>query len=239
MDRVTGALKVYIPHQPVHIALFLLLAFLCYQAHQWVRHFTGAVLCGGFGSMTFTVATTRQSCFPAALETLSGPLLTYGLAWTGLFLLRSPKYVLFAYALIFASFAHQRFIQTLTGRGDELVLAQQWFATASRPVVALVVFLIGLPPVIAAFRAIANRRRLLVFLGSWLLPLPLLFVMLIGDKILFGDRYRVPPGASFLGISLIVLVTDLIALALLIVLGPRYLRPCKEEGNTDAKADCL
>ena len=40
-----------------------------------------------------------------------------------MFLLHSPKYVRFAYILIFASFAHLRFIQTLTGRGDELVLA--------------------------------------------------------------------------------------------------------------------
>lgn len=52
-------MRVSIPYQPVHIALFLLLAFLCYQAHQWVRHLVGAALCGGFGSMTFTVATTK------------------------------------------------------------------------------------------------------------------------------------------------------------------------------------
>ena len=145
-------MRVRIPHHPAAIALFLLLAFLCYQAHQLVRHLTGAALCGGFGSMTFTVATTRQPCLYPTIVTLSGPVLTYGLAWLGIFLLRSPKAALFAYALIFASFAHLRFIQTLTGRGDELVLAQQWFADPARPVVAAIVFLIGVPPVIAAFR---------------------------------------------------------------------------------------
>ncbi len=117
-------MEVRIPSRPIHIALFLLLAFLCYQAHQVVRHLVGAGLCGGFGSMTFTVATTKQPCLLPTLVTLSGPALTYGLAWSGMLLLRSPKYALFAYALIFASFAHLRFIQTLTGRGDELVLAQ-------------------------------------------------------------------------------------------------------------------
>ncbi|HKG54802.1 MAG TPA: hypothetical protein VKB04_11140 [Anaerolineales bacterium] len=220
-------MKIKIPSQPVYIPLFLLLAFLCYQAHQLTRHLVGAVLCGGFGTMTFTIAITKQPCLFPVLVTLSGPLLTYGLAWFGMFLLRSPKYRLFAYALIFASFAHLRFIQTLTGRGDELILSEGWFGISSRVVVAVIVFLIGLPPVIAAFRAIANRRRTLVFICSWLLPLPLLFAMLFVNQFLFGangDQIR----GSLLGIAFIVFITDLIAGILLMVFGPRYLNPQKE-----------
>lgn len=175
--------------------------------------------------MTFTITITRQPCLFPTIVTLSGPLLTYGLAWFGMFLLRSPKHKLFAYALIFASFAHLRFIQTLTGRGDELILAQQWFGISSRPVVALIVFLIGLPPVIAAFRAIANPRRVLVFIVSWLLPLPLLFAMLFGNQFLFGANGDAIPGPLILGISLIVFIIDLIAVMLLIGFGPRFLRP--------------
>src|SRR5919106_918047 len=94
-----------------------------------------------------------------AFVTLSGPAFTYGLAWFGMFLLRSGKYRLYAYPLIFASFAHLRFIQTLTGRGDELLLAEQWFGITSPARVAAILFLIGVPPVIAAFRVIANKRR--------------------------------------------------------------------------------
>jgi hypothetical protein len=221
-------MKVFIPYRPAHIVLFLLLAVLCYQAHQWVRHFAGAAFCGGFGSMTFTVATVRAPCFPDVLVTLSGPILTYGLAYLGMFLLRSKKLALFAYALIFASFSHLRFIQTLTGRGDELILAQPWSAVLSRPVVAFLVFLIGLPPVLAVYRVIANCRRLSIFVGSWLLPLPLLFVMLFSDRLLFGESHTVPAGASFLGISLIVLITDLAGLALLAIFGPRYIPPTEQ-----------
>lgn len=221
-------MKCRIPYHAVHIALFLLLAFLCYEAHQLVRHFVGASLCGGFGTITFTVATTREPCSFPTIVTLSGPVLTYGLAWFGMFLLRSPKYALFSYALIFASFAHLRFIQTLTGRGDELILAQQWFGVTSRINVAVIVFLIGLPPVFAAFRAIANRRRLLVFICSWLLPLSLLFVLLVGDEFLFRAGDIGTQLGSFLGIWLIVLITDLIVSALFIMLGPRYLRPPAE-----------
>jgi hypothetical protein len=216
-------MKFRVPYRPVHIAIFLLLAFLCYQAHQLVRHLVGAALCGGFGSMTFTVTTTREPCLFPTIVTFSGPALTYGLAWFGMFLLRSPKYRLFAYALIFASFAHLRFIQNLTGRGDELILAQQWLGVTSRIIVAVIVFFIGLPPIIVAFRAIANRRRLLIFICSWLLPLPLLFVLLVGNNLLFGASGSEVHGPSLLGISLIVLIADLVASVLLIVFGYRYL----------------
>src|SRR6266540_6024176 len=218
-------MKVKIPTRPVYIVTFLLLAFLCYQAHQWARHIVGAALCGGFGSMTFAVTITREPCSLPTLVILSGPFLTYGLAWSGMFLLRSSKFRLFAYTLIFASFAHVRFIQTLTGRGDELILAQQWFGITSRAVVALIVFLIGLPPIIAAFQVIANQRRVLVFICSWLLPLPLLFAMLFGNQFLFGANGDEIQRASLLGISLIVFITDLVAIILLIVFGPQYLRP--------------
>ncbi len=218
-------MKVNIPSHPIYIAIFVVLAFLCYQAHQLTRHLVGAALCGGFGTVTFTVTITREPCSIPTLVTLSGPVLTYGLAWVGVFLLRLQKHKLFAYTLIFASFAHLRFTQTLTGRGDELILAQQWFGISSRAFIALIVFLIGLPPIIAAFRVIANRRRLLVFICSWLLPLPLLFAMLFGNQFLFGSSGNEIQGGSLVGISLIVFMTDLIASVLLIVLAAKYLYP--------------
>lgn len=217
-------MKVRIPSGLLPIALFFLLAFLCYEAHQWARLLVSAALCGGFGTMTFTVTTPREPCVLPTLVTLSGPVLTYGLAYLGMFLLRSQKSALFAYALIFASFSHLRFIQNLTGRGDELILAQQWFGVTSRLIVAAVVFFIGLPPIIAAFRAIANKRRVLVFIVSWLLPLPLLFVLLFGNEFLFGANGIGTQVPSVFGISLIVLVTDLIAGLLIVVFGRAYLR---------------
>jgi hypothetical protein len=221
-------MKVRIPYRPVHIVFFLLLAFLCYQAHQLTRHLVGALLCGGFGTMTFTVATTREPCSFPSIVTLSGPILTYGLAWFGMFLLRSPKHRVFAYALIFASFAHLRFIQNLTGRGDELILAEQWFGIMSRPVVALIVFLIGLPPILAAFRVIENKRRVRVFVGSWLLPLPVLFILLFGNAFLFGPDGNQVHGRLVFGIALIVFVTDLIASVLSIIWAPHSLHPQAE-----------
>ena len=215
-------MKIRIPARPIHIASFLLLAFLCYEAHQLTRHLVGAALCGGLGTMTFTVTVTREPCSLPTLVTLSGPILTYGLAWLGMFLQRSQKYRLFAYALIFASFAHLRFIQTLTGRGDELILAQQWLGITSRPLVAAIIFLIGLPPIIAGYRVIANQHRTRVFTGSWLLPLPVLIVLLVSNATLFGQNGDQIQGILFLGIASVVLIVDLIALTLLILLLSGY-----------------
>ena len=212
-----------IASRPIYIIGFLLLAFLCYQAHQLTRHLVGAALCGGLGTMTFTVTVTREPCSLPMLVTLSGPILTYGLAYLGMFLLRSSKYRLFAYALIFASFAHLRFIQTLTGRGDELILTQQWFRVTSRPVVAVIVFLIGLPPIIAAYRVIANQRRIRVFIGSWLLPLPVLLLLLVSNASLYGPNGDQIQGALVFGMPLVVFVIDLVAMAFLIVIMARYL----------------
>ena len=212
-----------IPSRPIYIVGFLLLAFLCYQAHQLTRHLVGAALCDGLGTMTFAVTIPKETCTLPILVTLSGPILTYGLAWSGMFLLRSSKYRLLAYALIFASFAHLRFIQTLTGRGDELVLAQQWFGITSRPVVAVIVFLIGLPPVIAAYRVIANQHRMRMFLSSWLLPLAVLLLLLVSNARLYGPNGDQIQSALVFGIPVVVFVIDLLAIALLIVILTRYL----------------
>jgi hypothetical protein len=217
-------MKIRIPYSPAHITLFLLLAFLCYQAHQFVRHLVGAGLCGGFGSMTFTVATTKQPCSLSTIVILSGPALTYGLAYAGMLLLRSPKLRLFAYALVFASLSHLRFIQNLTGRGDELVLAQQWFGVSGRFFVAAWVFLIGLPPILAAFYVIGNKHRIRVFIGSLLLPIPLLMVLLLGSALLFERSDKGWQYGLLFGISSIVWMTDLAALALFVLFAPRFLR---------------
>jgi hypothetical protein len=222
---IDSSMKVKIPHRLRHIAVFLLLSFLCYEAHQLTRQLVGAALCGGFGSMTFTVTVTREPCTFPTLVMLSGPLLTYGLAWAGMFLLRSSKYRLFAYALIFASFAHLRFIQNLTGRGDELLLADQRFGISSRGIVAVIVLLIGLPPIIAAYRVIANKQRLLIFVCSWLLPLIVLFLLLFGNAFLFGPNGDQINGLRFLSIPLLVLTIDLLAVIVFIRWGLPVLIP--------------
>ena len=191
---MSSAKKIWIPHRPIDIILFLLLAFLCYQAHQLTRHLVGAALCGGFGTMTFTVATTREPCSLPTVVVLSGPVLTYGLAYLGVVLLRSPRAALFAYGLIFASFSHLRFIQNLTGRGDELILTAPmvWRNQPRRRRRHRI-----------SDRPAPRHRRLpaslptsgtgRVFAASLLLPLPVLIVLLFGSTLLF-EKSKVGEG---------------------------------------------
>jgi hypothetical protein len=210
--------KAKIPGGGQAIASFLLLAFLCYEGHQWFRHLVGAASCAGVGTMTFTVASTRQPCLFRTLVMLSGPLFTFGLEWLGMLFLLWPRTARSGYALIFASFAHLRFIQILSGRGDELLLAQQWFVSPSVLLVAAAVFLAGLPPQAAAFHAIANQRRTVVFFSSYLLPLPLLFVILLASRFLYGENGDDIRGTTIFGAPVLVLATQAVAIALLIIL---------------------
>jgi hypothetical protein len=198
------------------VAWFLTLAFLCYEGHQWFRHLVGMALCSGIGTMTFTVATMRPPCAAPTFIGLSGPLFTFGLEWLGMLLLFSRRAARFGYALVFASFAHLRFIQTLTGRGDELELARQWFASPSIALVAVVVFFIGLPPVIAAFGGLEVRRRTLIFASSYLLPLPMLFAILIASRLLYGEAGNAVTGATLLGVPIPVLIVQSLAIGLFI-----------------------
>jgi hypothetical protein len=213
--------RVRLPRGWLAVAWFLVLAFLCYEGHQWFRHLVGAALCTGVGTMTLTVATMIQPCVFPTFVALSGPLFTFGLEWLGMLLLSWVQTAHVGYALIFASFAHLRFIQTLTGRGDELLFAQQRLASPSVVLVAAAVFAIGLPPAIAAYRAIANRRRALVFAGSYLFPLPLLFAILLLSRFLYGESGDEIRGEAIFGVPVLVLATHAIAVGLFVVLSHR------------------
>ena len=61
---------------------------------------------------------------------------------------------------------------------------------------------------------------MLVFIGSWLLPIPVLIVPLFGSAFLFESSDFGTRLGSFLGIWLSALITDLIANALFIILAP-------------------
>jgi hypothetical protein len=69
---------------------------------------------------------------------------------------------------------------------------------------------------------------MLVFVGSLLLPIPVLIVLLFGNAFLFEPSDLGTQLGSFFGIWLTVLITDLIASALFIMLAFRYLRPQEE-----------
>jgi len=218
--------KVTIPFSVQYWIMFLSLTFLCYEAHETFHHLVGGIVCGGFGTMSLTIYSPKAQC-DLKIVTLAGPFLSFAIAWLGAYWLVQHKSMLFAYTLIFASFAHLRFPLPLTRSGDEWSVlrgyVQEDQQISAQLLLACILFLLALPPMVVAYKVILNRMRLFIFITSGLLPLLLLYALPFVDARLFGpdlDRARL----SLLGIPAIVLLADGMIAVLFIFVGKRIFR---------------
>lgn len=197
------------------LVAFLLLEFICMQGHEIIHHLTGRVICGAWGTMTFLIFTLPGSCFEtnsyALLATAAGPALSYFLMWAGMLFLLRTKHSLLGFSLIFANLPFARFITVAINSGDEMVIARRLFGEGSWLIVLSLTVMILLPPLTTAFRAIGNRRRLLIFSGF--LVLPLLFDAVLKRVVLASlfERWEMRATPVF-GIPLFVIVVDFLAL---------------------------
>lgn len=218
--------KLTVPISIHYLLLFLLLTFLCMEAHETFHHLVGGILCSGFGTMTLTVYEPQAQCNSDVI-TLAGPFLSFAIAWFGAYWLMKRRHMLFAYTLIFASFAHLRFPLPLTNSGDEWSVLRGYLQEGQRLpaqlLLASVLFLLALPPLLVAYKATANRMRLPVFIVSWLLPLFLLYALPLVDTWLFGPELD-RASLSLLGIPIVILLADVIATMLFIVGGKQMFR---------------
>lgn len=215
--------KVIVPLTIRYWLAFLLLSFICIEAHETFHHVSGAALCGGFGTMTLSVYEPKPNCLLDPLVTLSGPFLTFAIAWFGAYLISKNRHMLFACTLIFASFAHLRFPLPLNHSGDEWYVVRTNFehlngSLPARLSLAILLFLLALPPLIKAFRSMAAINRLPVFVAAWLLPLFPLIALPVVDEWLFGPELN-QVGAALMGIPVIVLVLDAVAILLIWMAG--------------------
>jgi hypothetical protein len=212
--------KIQIPITLRYLLAFLLLTFLCYEAHEIVHHLVGGLLCGGFGTMTFTTYVPKPECRLDAVVTLSGPLFSFALAWLGAFWLVKRKHMLFAYTLVFASFAHLRFPLPLMGSGDEWLVVRTNFEQPNATIVAGILFLLALPPLVTAYRSIANRWRVPVFAASWILPFVILGSITSLDVWLLGAESNSNQPA-LIGVPLVIWGVNLLAALLILFIGNR------------------
>lgn len=170
--------KIRISLSGKYFIAFILILFLLTQMHQLIHHIVGEILCGKAGFLTLD----RHFLSPALtstsykLATIAGPLFSdYMFMWLGMFMLRSNKYSLAGFSLIFASMPLGRF-WALTG-GDERFYGS-WISqlsgfneNTSMILSIFIVLLILMPPLVAAYRSIANNRRWLLFSAFLILPL--------------------------------------------------------------------
>ena len=203
-----------------YLVAFAALTILCGTSHEFAHHFAGALVCGEFGSKTFNSFTLAPGCGSSAWRawpTIAGPLFTFALMWLGAVRLRNPdeRQRQLGFALVFANFPINRMGFVLFGWNDEQWVARHEFGAS--PVAfwlaVAAVWIACLPPLIAAWRAIENRRRALWFAGFFVLPF--VFVVLFAGGFLEEFvllRQRILADTVF-GVPWLIIAVEFLSLA--------------------------
>lgn len=185
---------------PVHVTLridgryciaFYFMTMLYASLHELVHHFAGFLACGAWGIKTFNYFTTAcEGTTGAYMAALAGPVFTFAMMYVGWwFLARRDASILqrqMGFALIFAQLPLQRITCPLMRLNDEHYVAAHYFGDTPQTLWAtfLAITAICAPPLVAAWRAIANRRRAL-----WFLFYLVLFPYLVWGPVFGGLEY--------------------------------------------------
>lgn len=191
-----------------YIIAFLFLTILCGTSHEFVHHFTGALICGCFGYKTFNSFVLCDSCKDNPYgfwATVAGPAFTFLLMWIGLYRLRMPdeKSKQLGFALIFANFPINRIFFALIHSNDEQWVAYQLYGDSELAfwITNILIWLCTFPPLFFAYKAIGNRFRILWFIGFFVLPFVFVFLfaglfleeyLLLQQKILADTVIGIP-----------------------------------------------
>ena len=223
--------KIIIPLNGKFFIAFIMLLFLLTQMHQLIHHIVGEILCGQTGFLTFDRHFFSPTLTGASykLATIAGPLFSdYMFMWVGMFMLRSGKYSLAGFSLILASMPLGR-LWALTGRDERFYgeWISQLFGLNENISVILSIFivlLILIPPLIAAYKSIANSRRWIVFIAFLVLPLFFygLFIFYPDHRFLYSSVLKAyetgtssNPMANLLWGLPIILILAIVTLAML------------------------
>ena len=196
------------------------LILVAHDLHELVHTGVGRLLCGAWGPRDFNVWQLAPGC-ETWVPTLMGPLLSWSLMWTGLFVTRSPapgrRWT--GLALIFAPNPLGRLLPALVGGGDEGVVARSLMGgpgASARLLVIGAALLIIVPPLVTGWRALPERHRAawfgLLFISGILVTGPL--YLGLGNGLLARG---VLTGPGYLGAPLLIeLATVLAAIGLAI-----------------------
>ncbi len=210
-----------------YLITFALLLIVMMELHEIVHITIGQWICGCWGPRDFNVWALCSGCKESQslswLATLAGPLFSFALMWWGMFWLSSIDGAKKAigFSLIFTNIPFGRITTVMMGGGDEMVVVRHFLDSAfSRTQMILIcstiVLSVGVPPIIAAFRSIQNKKAWLYILGF--LTLPLLFLLLytlIGLNTLLSVGFL--STEWIMGTPLLITLHTLIALIFLIL----------------------
>jgi len=208
-----------------YVIAFLALTILCGTSHEFVHHFVGAAFCGCFGYKTFNSFELCSSCAGNRLAfiaaTWAGPLFTYGLMWLGVYRLSKPSTAArqLGFALIFANFPITRIGFALIGWNDEQYVTNKIFGHSPLGfwLTNLAIWILAIPPLLFAYRAIMNRHRVLWFIGFFVLPFLFVFVfagMFLEQWLLLDRKFLAMP---IIGIPYLILLVEVLSIIVLAI----------------------
>jgi len=176
-----------------NLLVFVFFFFAMHELHEQAHIITGRLICGCWGKRDFNVWDVCSNCLeqhPAAiLATFAGPVFTFIMLWLGRYLVKfgqSAQHQSLGLVLILGNMQFGRMYMAAVGSGDEQWGLRQVFlnhdhsnALLIKIIGFLAVLVICLPPLITAGKAIANKRKLLVFISFLIAPLILDTVVIL------------------------------------------------------------
>jgi hypothetical protein len=174
-----------------NLVIFQFFFFLMHELHEQAHIITGRMLCGCWATRDFNVWKLCDTCqLPYSISaTFAGPVFTFTMLWLGRYWLKNGKSVQtksLGLVFIFGNMPFGRIYMAATGSGDEVFGLRELFINADHsnlPIIKLAGFIlvtiICIPPLITAYMAIANKRRILIFVAFLIIPLVLDTVVLL------------------------------------------------------------
>jgi hypothetical protein len=175
------------------LLIFMFFFFLMHELHELVHIITGRIICGAWGTRDFNVWDLCTDCLLlkpwAIMATFAGPIFTFLILWLGWYWLkygRSVQYRSLGLVFILGNMQFGRMYMAAMGSGDEVWALRHVFLNADHSNILvirmtgfIIVSLICLPPLIVAYQTIANKRRVLLFIGFLIIPLVLDTVVIL------------------------------------------------------------
>jgi hypothetical protein len=202
------------------------------SAHELIHHFSAYLICGEWGYKSFNYFETAcEGTQKSWYATYTGPLFTFAMMYLGMLFLSKNNSVLknhLGFAIIFAQLPLQRMISPFFRMNDEFIATVNLFGDTpfNYWFVIIIIWLICIPPLYKAYRAIQNKQKLL-----WFLFYLVLFPYIVWGPIFGLLEYlmvqREILSQTFIGIGLLFIINEIITIAGH-TLTTRFLNPHKQ-----------
>ncbi len=194
---------------------FYCIIMLYVSLHELVHHFSGYLICGDWGYKSFNYfATACEGTSKSWYATYTGPLFSFAMMYVGAHLIRKNKssYLThLGFAMIFAQLPLQRMISPLFRMNDEYVATVNLFGDSPWTYwsTIVVIWFVCLPPLIQAYKVIANERK-----WVWFLFYLALFPYVLWGPIFGTLEYLMVNkdflAQTFIGIGLLFIINELV-----------------------------